>query len=295
MATDATNDAPTPAQRSSLTGSLWILGAVLLWSSSGLFAKAPIFEEWPAATRGSLLAFWRALFAGLLILPAVRRPRWNPHLIPMTACFALMNVTFLTAMTLTTAANTIWLQSTAPLWVFVFAVLFLGEPVRRRNVIALVTGLVGIGIILQAEIQGQNVNGVVLGLTSGLGYAGVVIFLRQLRDENGPWLIVLNHLVAALSLLPFVIYRNEWPSVPQFLMLAAFGFFQMGLPYVLFARGLRHLHSQDASLIGLVEPLLVPVWVFLAIKEVPATWTIAGGGFILLGLVIRVVTARRPT
>lgn len=263
---------------------------MLLWSTSGLFAKAPLFDTWSTDVRGPLLAFWRALFAGLLLVPAIRTPRWDLRLIPMTACFAIMNVTFLTAMSLTTAANTIWLQSTAPLWVFVFAVLFLGEPVRRGNVLALAVGLVGIGVILCFEIQDQSFTGVIVGLASGLGYSGVVIFLRQLRQQNGPWLVVLNHLVAALFLLPYVIYTNEWPTAKQLLVLAAFGFFQMGLPYVLFARGLRYLGSQEASLIGLIEPLLVPIWVFLSIGELPATWTLAGGAFILLGLVIRVVT-----
>src|SRR5207249_102153 len=89
---------------SSLAARGWIVAAAVLWSVGGLFAKAPTFQDWPPDVRGPMLAFWRALFAGLLLLPLVRRPRWRPQLVPMGLCFAAMNLTYLTAMTLTTAA-----------------------------------------------------------------------------------------------------------------------------------------------------------------------------------------------
>jgi drug/metabolite transporter, DME family len=73
----------------------------------------------------------------------------------------------------------------------------------------------------------------------------------------------------------------------QLVVLAAFGLFQMGLPYLLFARGLRSVSSQEASLISLLEPVLVPVWVYLAWGDKPAWWTLGGGGLILTGLAIR--------
>src|SRR5262245_4699664 len=99
-------------------GRLCVVAAAVLWSTGSFFAKNPIFDAWPEGQRGAILAFWRALFAGLLILPAVRRPRFNRKLLPMAACFAAMNVSYLTAMSLTTAANAIWLQCTAPWWIF---------------------------------------------------------------------------------------------------------------------------------------------------------------------------------
>ena len=101
-----------------------MLAAVLMWSSCGLFVKAGFFDDWPRSDRGLLLAFWRATFATLVLVPAIRRPRRNVWLVPLVACFAVMSVTYLTAMARTTAANAIWLQATAPWWVFLLSVLW---------------------------------------------------------------------------------------------------------------------------------------------------------------------------
>src|SRR5262249_13401192 len=88
-------------------------------------------------------------------------------------------------------------------------------------------------------------------------------------------------------MLPYVVYLNVWPSGAQLPVLAGFGFFQMAVPYVCFAGGLKSVGPQEATLIGLLEPLLLPVWVYLALSEAPAPWTIVGGGLILAGLVLR--------
>ena len=94
------------------SGRLLILAAAVMWSTSGFFAKSPLFVDWPLQTegmpvRGPLLAFWRAVFATVILLPFVRRPRWTPKLIPMVLAYAVMNYTFLNAMTLTSEANAI--------------------------------------------------------------------------------------------------------------------------------------------------------------------------------------------
>ena len=79
---------------------------IILAGPAAPFAKATIFDDWPVADRGLLLAFWRATFAALVLIPGVRRPRWNGYLVPLGLCFTGMNIAFLTAMTRTTAANT---------------------------------------------------------------------------------------------------------------------------------------------------------------------------------------------
>lgn len=275
------------ALASPLAGRLWVALAAVLWSSSGLFAKAPIFADWPLESRGMLLAFWRALFAGVLLLPAVRRPKWDAKLVPLCVAFTAMNVSYLSAMTLTTAANAIWLQSTAPWWVFLVTVVGLGGAISQSERIPLAIGGVGLAIILGFQLRGQDQAGIVLGLISGFAYAGVVLSLRALRNHDAVWLVAVCHLAAAAALAPYVAYQDIWPSGRQLPVLAGFGLFQMALPYVFFARGLRTISSQEATGIGLLEPLLLPVWVYLVWGEVPAPSTLFGGGLILLGLVLR--------
>jgi drug/metabolite transporter (DMT)-like permease len=272
------------------TARLLVLAAAALWSTSGFFAKAPHFQGWP----GPALAFWRAAFACLILWPMVRRPQWSWKLVPMTATFALMNYTYLSAMAKGSAANAIWLQCTAPVWVLIVGVLVFRERAVWRDWLLIALAAVGVAIILYYESRGAALEAVLWGLAAGVFYAGVVLSLRNLRSMDSAWLAALNHLVTAVVLAPFALSRlwgsqtaAPLPSGIQWLLLAGFGIFQMGLPYVLFARGLRRIPGHEATGIALMEPLLVPVWVYLAWGDVPDWWTLVGGGLILIGLAIR--------
>lgn len=280
-----------------------IVVAALLWSMSGLFGKAPYFDSWPAEiagwpVRGPLLAFWRTLFASIVLFPLVRRPRWTIKLVPAVLVFAAMNVTFLTAVTKTTAANAIWLQNTAPAWVFLVGVMCLRERVHPRDWFLIGFAILGVGLILSFELQGESAAGMLYGLLGGVSYAGVVLSLRWLRHEDAAWLVAINHFAASVLLLPYVVYRDIWPTGEQYLVLSAFGILQLGLPYWLFARGLQGISGHEASGLVLLEPLLVPVWVYLAWRhevsyQSPQWWTMVGGGLILVGLVCRYVGLKR--
>ena len=289
---------PEAEPRDVLRGRVMIVIAAVLWSTSGLFGKSPLFDSWPREVddwpvRGPLFAFWRASFACLILFPLVRKPQWTLKLIPGILIFAAMNVTYLTALTATTAANAIWLQNTAPLWVFLIGVFFLGERVHPRDGWLLAFVLAGLTLILSYELR-RDGDGVTLAALSGFTYAGVVLSLRWLRSFDSAWLVALNHLGTSLLLLGYVLYRGIYPSGYQWLALLAFGVLQMGLPYWLFARGLRHVSGHEAAGLGLLEPLLVPLWVYIAWRHVPTYpptdwWTFAGGGLILLGLLCRYV------
>jgi len=258
-----------------------------MWSSCGLFVKLGPFDDWSESSRGPLLAFWRAFFAALVLWPAVRRPRWNVQLVPLTLCFAVMSVTYLTAIVWTTAANAVWLQATSPWWVFLLSVLLFREPVVRRDLIPLGFGVLGVGTILWFEVRGEDVLGVACGLASGVTFGSVLIFMRRLRAESSPWLMALCHSVVALVMLPWVIWIGVWPSLGQVAVLAAFGALQMAIPYLFMIRGLRYISSQEAVAIGLLEPTLMPLWVFLLGRESPAGWTVVGAALILTGLALR--------
>ena len=277
------------ARRRLFRGRLWIVAAALLWSSSGLFAKAPLFTDWAPADRGMLLAFWRAAFASLVLLPSVRRPRWRPGLIPLVLAFAGMNGIYLVGMSLTTAANAIWLQSTSPWWVFLITALFFRREVVGRDLVPLAFALLGVGLILAWEIRGQAPLGVACGLAAGFFYGIVVVAMWRLSAEDPSWLVALCHAVAALALLPCVLWIGIWPSWNQLAVMAAFGVLQMALPYLCLLRGLKIVSGQEAVAIGMIEPILMPLWVLLVWGERLAWWTVAGAGLILAGLVLRYV------
>jgi len=288
---------PLGARPSRAAARLCVVLAALLWSTSGFFAKSPYLAGWP----GPALAFWRAAFACLVLWPLVRRPEWSWKLVPMAVTFALMNYTYLTAIAQGSAANAIWLQCTAPVWVLLVGVLVFREHAVGRDWLLVAFSAAGVAVILYFESRGAALSAVLWGLASGVFYAGVVLSLRHLRAMESAWLVALNHLVTAVVLSPWAL-GGLWgasaaaplPQGVQWAMLAGFGMFQMGLPYVLFTRGLKSIPGHEATGIGLLEPLLVPLWVYLAWGDRPAWWTLAGGGLILLGLAIRYLDWKNP-
>ena len=275
-------------------GRVQILLAAMLWSTSGFFAKAPWFDAWPEDTRGLMLAFWRSGFAVLILVPMIRRPTWQWPMLPMLVCFPLMVWSFMSAMVHGPAANAIWLQYLAPGWVLLGGVILLREPVTAADVRMILFCLSGVLLILLMEMwSGSALLATAMGILSGVSFAGVVLSMRQLRKVDPAWLITLNHTATVLLLAPWV-----WatPSVEMpttsYVALGLFGVIQMSIPYVLFARGLRSTPSPEASVLTLIEPVLVPLWVYLAWShhpsyEAPRWWTWAGGGLILIGLLSR--------
>ena len=274
-------------------GRMQIVLAAVLWSTSGFFAKAPWFDGWPEDIRGIMLAFWRSGFAALILVPMIRRPTWQWPMLPMMLCFALMVWSFMSAMVHGSAANAIWLQYLAPGWVLIGGMLMLRERVTSADVRMILFCLSGVLLILSMEMwSGSNLWATSMGVLSGISFAGVMLAMRQMRGVDAAWLITLNHSATVLLLLPWVWSSSAQVPVSSYVALGLFGVFQMSLPYVLFARGLRDTPSAEASVLTLIEPILVPLWVFLAWSHhpsyvAPRWWAWAGGGLILMGLLNR--------
>ena len=273
--------------------------AAVLWSSSGFFTQTTLLDVWPKESRGAAIAFWRACFALLLLIPLVRKPTWHWAMIPMMGCFVAMNWTFLTALVSGSPANTIWLQNLAPAWVLIGAVVFFRERTTLRDSVMMTTCVAGVLFIITMEFMSDEKGSEhawwspVLAVASGLCYAGVIMSMKALRAHESAWLIALNHIATALVMLPLVWWCGvSMPTGSMWLLLAGIGMFQMGLPYLLFARALRTTPSHLASLITLLEPILLPVWVHLTRNgdptySPPHWWTWVGAAFILFGLTIR--------
>lgn len=278
-------------------GALWIVAAAVLWSTSGLFAHAPQFSTWPENDRGGIIAFWRSVFALVALVPLVRRCSFAPRMIPMAIAFAMMNWTYLTALTTGPPANAIWLQNLAPVWVMLASVVFLGERIIRRDWLMLIPCGLGLCVMLSGELDfaGLNVSNArptMLAIVSGLCFAFVILSLRSLRDHDSAWLICLNHACNAVAMAGFALQPTFIPQGGQWWPLIMIGVFQMGLSYWFFSKGLKSTPSHIASLISLLEPILLPVWLFLAWRHLPnyepvKLSTHIGSILILIGLVSR--------
>jgi drug/metabolite transporter (DMT)-like permease len=271
-------------------GRLLVLSAAILWSLSGAFTKVltqeSSFHMGPSPVTGIQIAFYRAFFAGLSLVPVLRPQAiaFRPLMVVMVLCFASMNVLFVLAMAWGKAANAILLQYTAPMWMYLASIWLLREKPDHKSTVALVIGLFGIGVIICGGWKEAQVLVVTIALGSGVSYAGVVLCLRALRGVSAPWMTVLNHLSAALVLVPvLVVLRPGVPSFSQLAVLFLFGAVQMALPYWLMARGMRVVSPQEAGTITLLEPLLNPVWAYLVAPEteVPSVFTYFGGACIL--------------
>ena len=295
--------------------------AAVLWSSGSVFVRVlrdptGLDLESPRLTPLQIAVF-RGLFAGLVLIPLLRRRdlKFQPAMLAMMLCFTTMSGLYLSALALGSAANAIFLQNTAPVWVCILTVYLLGERAGRRTWESVLLGLLGALVLVSGnwpwgatpEQYAVETEILLMGVGSGFMYACVVLFLGKLRNQSSAWLTVLNLLGSAVGLSLFVVYHEGWagslawfstPTLRQLGFLAVFGAVQMALPYWLFARGVRAIGTQEAGIITLLEPVLNPVWAYLISPEteVPTQWTIVGGGLLLLALGWRYVPeSPRPT
>ena len=287
---------------------LMLLAAAVLWSFSSVFMRVLGEPTGLGLNLPSLsplqIAFWRAVFAGLVLLPFLARSRFRfrPATACMMLCFGVMSGLYLSAIGLGSAANAILLQNTAPFWVYLIGRIFLGESSDPRSRRAAWLGLLGACVIVGgntdwAEVvecpQQLVVFGMALG--SGIFYAAVILFLRKLRSDDNGALSVLNLLGSAGLIGTFLAVQagpEQAPAVfleatwTQLGWIALFGAVQMALPYWLFSRGLRSVTPQEAGTITLVEPILNPVWAYLIApdRDAPTVWTLLGGAILLAAL-----------
>lgn len=273
-------------------GRACIIAASVLWSLNGVFLPiltrdTPLGLHVPKV-ESLHVAFYRVFFAGLVLVPTLRRTDLSFHL-PMlftAIAFAVMNLVFVMSMTMGDVASALFLQYTSPVWMYLACVYWLGEEPDRRSLVSVLIALVGIAAIVVGGWHGGQLLPVALGLVSGLAYAAVLLGIRVLRFSSPRWITVVNLLTAAGVLLPMIFFVAA-PSLPQILTLVVYGGVQLGLPYLLMARGLRSVSPQEAGMLTLIEPILCPLWAYFIAGHSPARETLIGGAFILAALIYR--------
>jgi drug/metabolite transporter (DMT)-like permease len=259
----------------------YLILAAILWSLAGVFIK---FLSLPPLS----LVFYRSFFAAIFFVffirksVAIRRGVLLLSVISYTAAIS----SFVSANRLTTAANAIILQYTAPIFVFIIVHFLFRERIGRASWIALSMGMTGIAVIFAGSAGKPDFVGVILALSSGVLFATYMLSVRLLTQVNAGTLTFLNNLACCVILLPFVIDQLSL-SASEGTLLAVMGVVQLGIPYWLFSKSLDTVSIHEASLIVLIEPVLNPIWVALAVGEVPSAITLIGGGLIIAGLAVR--------
>ena len=261
---------------------LLLLAAAVLWSSGGAAIKACGLSAWQVAGG-------RSLVAGLLLFALVpatrRRPTWLSFGVAVAYAFTV--VLFVAATKLTTAANAIFIQDTAPLWVLLLSPWLLREHPTRGELLSVPVFGLGLGLFFLDQLTPGQVTGNLVALASGVAFALSIMGLRRLGDA-GPASLVLGNALAAVATLPLW-SLGPAPTALDLGLVAFLGVFQLGLSYLLFSRGLEGTPAVEAALLILVEPVLNPVWTFLFTGERPGPWAVAGGSVILAATAWRTV------
>ncbi len=268
-----------------LRARLLLVAASLLWSVAGVVVKSPLLSSIPLESRGPILACFRALFAGLVLLPFSKNRQWHWGLVPAIATFTLMNATYVTGMTRTSAAAAIFLQYTSTGWAAIASYFWLKERFERTTLLPLCGAMLGIYWIVAGDSESGDFVGNLLALISGFFYAGVVVSLRALRNQDSTWLTAVIHLGAGICIAPWLLLVGVDLSAAQWVTIAALGALQMGVPYMLFAKGVRVVGTTEAALITVLEPILNPVWTWL-VWGVPLDRNLWIGGSLILGTLL---------
>ena len=263
-------------------GILFIVAAAILWSSGGIGIKA--VSDPPLK-----VTFYRSLFAAIALLILFGRDVWGRRRWNSTAVFAAAIISygacltsFVVATKWTTAANAIFLQYAGVVWVLLFSPLITKEPMRLRDAIAIGVAMSGMALFFVGRFDTRGMSGNVMALVSSVFFATLILMLRRenLAAESA---ITWGNVAVAVALLPFV--WNDLSLTPKsFAVLLFLGLFQIGLPYVLFARGLKYVSATQASLTGMLEPIANPLWVFLLLGEQPSGFAIAGAAVVLCAI-----------
>ncbi|NOZ95001.1 MAG: DMT family transporter [Acidobacteria bacterium] len=274
---------------------LAVIGSAVLFSTGGAAIKACHLSGWQVASFRSGVA----MAAVLLMVPEARR-RWTRGTWLVGLAYAGTMVLFVLANKLTTAANTIFLQDTAPLYVLLLSPFLLGERARSRDLFFMLVMAAGmvfffVGVPPQAATAPRPMAGNILALAAGVCWALTIMGLRhQSRGKEGAGIaaaaVACGNLIAFAVILPMALPVSS-ASAADWALIVFLGVVQIGLAYVLLTRGVRGVPALEASLLLLVEPVLNPVWAWLVQGENPGLWSLLGGAVILGATAARTVAS----
>lgn len=287
---------------------LYVVFGVLLWSTGGLFIKITTLDPFQ-------LTFFRSFLAGLtvLIFTYKRGLRLNFVGALASVAYALLLFLFVWATKNTTSANAIFLQYTAPIYILILSPFIIGEKFHLRDLFTVILCIGGMSLFFVGKLEASDYRGNLAALASGVFYGLYIMLLKHPKatgsaesqaslpasaaaDDaeippkplgNPVVTVIYGNFLLAAVMLPYGISAVPVMTTGDVFAAAFLGIIQIGIAYMLFIKGVYGgTRPLDASIIGFIEPLLNPVWVFLFIGERPSNWAILGGAVIIATVVV---------
>lgn len=262
-------------------GFISVFITAILWSSGGLFIKLISLDAME-------LSFFRCLIAAIVfaLLFGKKLLVVNRFTFINAGFYAIVLTTFVIATKTTTAANAIFLQSTAPIYVLIFEPLINKTNYERINIITVTVCFIGMIFFFLGEISPGHLEGNFVALLSGVLFAALFLGLRKNGKEYQQSSIFYGNIIVTLICIPFIL-DLEPLSFSDVWMVTFLGVFQIAFAYAFFSYGLKRIIAVEASIIGMLEPVLNPIWVFIGYGESPSGWAIVGGLIIISAIVAK--------
>lgn len=262
-------------------GILAVFLTAILWSSGGLFIKL-------ISLNAMQLSFFRCLIAAVVFAIIFRKKLLvvNGFTFLNAAFYAIVLTTFVIATKTTTAANAIFLQSTAPIYVLIFEPIINKTKYDKLNIITIVVCFIGMIFFFLGEISPGHLEGNLVALISGITFASFFLGMRKNGKEYQQSSIFYGNIFVALICIPFL-FDLKPLSFNDIWMVTFLGVFQIAIAYAFFSYGLKRILAVEASIISMFEPVLNPVWVMIGYGEVPSITASIGGAIIIIAIFTR--------
>lgn len=261
-------------------GIILLVITAALWSTGGVLVKS---IEWhPLAIAGA-----RSAIAALVIRAAFHKSplSWSRPQLTGAVAYSATVVLFVAATKLTTAANAILLQYTAPVFVAVLGAWLLKEKATVSDWLTIAAVLGGMGLLFLDKMSAGGLLGNLMAVASGFTMALMAVCMRWQKDGSPFGSIFLGNVLTFFIGLPVILSSSPGPGGWTGIVLL--GFFQLGVSYILYSMAIKHVKALEATIITVIEPILNPIWVFLLLGEVPGPWSLLGGMVILSAITAR--------
>lgn len=268
-----------------------LLTAAVFLSTSGLFIKLISWQPLAILSGRSLLA--AIVFFVYLAYQRQLTYRWTRLQVVGAVAYVSTQLLFIMATKLTTAADAIFLQYAAPLYVVLLGYWFLGERPQRADLLTMPVIFLGMLLFFGQALSFEGMLGNILAVLSGVTMAVMIVCLRAQKGGVPANTIMLGNIIGFLVGLPFLL--QETFAASDVAIIVYLGLFQLGIPFLMYTAAVRQLQALETALIVSLEPILNPIWVFLVLDEVPGQLALLGGALVVGAVAVRAFISARAT